>query len=70
MNPDTRKLHDACDELEAHADAFRDSIGFIAMTLRMIPRLPADATDTDHEERSAACYRRDAILWQRFGIPA
>jgi hypothetical protein len=69
MNHNTRLLHDALDELEARPEAFRLSCGWIAATLRMIPALPSDASDTDIEERDSAAYRRDSILWQRFGIP-
>jgi hypothetical protein len=70
MDPNTKKLHKALDEIEERPEDFRPSCGWIAATLRIIPALPSDASDTDIEERDAAAYRRDSILWQRFGIPA
>ena len=68
-NADTIKLLEAVAAVEADPAAYGNG-GFIAATLRMIPALPADASDADHEERDRACYYRDAVLYRCYGIPA
>jgi hypothetical protein len=70
MDPNTKKLHKALDEIEARPEDFRPVCGWVAATLRMIPALPSDASDADVEARGSAAYRRDSILWKLFGIPA